>query len=438
MRRSIITLALLTGSAGAALAQTDTLAPKDLQIQVQDRTLEIETDKLEAMSQVELASMIAKTMAQMARLQESFQRQQEEINAQEESGALSAEEAEAKRGEAEERLEASMEAMEEGLEAFGESFAARMEEWAEDLEARFESWEEEADAAREEGRPIPPMPTIPTPPDLGKNDSSKSIVIDPDGVRIEERKKNDEDITWEYESEEEEDQGFFDAPDFFKGYRSEKVDRTKAYFDIHFGWNLQLEEGQYIVQNAPGEQDLFRSTAFSLGAGAKTRLGSPYSKFYVKYGIDFSWHNFRLQGREVLSSNDQGAFYQRVDSTFTLDRNKYHVAYLNVPIMFQMDFSEPGHTDNGFTLGLGGYAGFRLNTKRVLEYSTPRFRQIEEKAKTANHYFINQVRYGLMAQIGFGNFKITGSYDLNPFFSGGRGPSAFDYQMASLTVGLTF
>jgi hypothetical protein len=215
--------------------------------------------------------------------------------------------------------------------------------------------------------------------------------------------------------------------------KSKKLERTESYLDIGFGFNQNLEEGQFLVQDIPGETNFWKSSYFHLGTGGKTRLGNPYSKLYLKYGIDFSWNTFHPIGSDVLRRGDTAAFFAPVDTGQSYETNKFSIAYFNVPVMFQLDFSEVGERDESFTLGLGGYAGIRMRGKRELEYATPTFERVEEEVR--DDFYTSQFRYGLMAEVGYGNFKLRAQYDLNPFFRQSRGPA---YNLASLGLTLTF
>ena len=277
----------------------------------------------------------------------------------------------------------------------------RLQKKRQRLDARIDSLESQDGISNQE-TPEPPQPTEPEDDD---KEQSPSLL-----ERLEEQAEKDEDP------------------------QSKKIERTEGYFDIGLGLNQNLEEGQFLVEDIPGELNFWKSTVFNLGIGRKSRLGSPYSKFYLKYGIDFSWHNFHVKGNDVLQRDaEESSFAPIDDSVQSYETNKYHIAYFNIPLMLQLDFSEMGEHDENFTLGLGGYGGIRMNAKRELEYSTPVFESIESKVK--DDFYTNQFRYGAMLEIGYKHFKLRAHYDFNPFFRNGRGP---DYQLASLSLGFTW
>jgi len=82
--------------------------------------------------------------------------------------------------------------------------------------------------------------------------------------------------------------------------------------------------------------------------------------------------------------------------------------------------------DEGFRIGAGGYAGYRLAsyTKYVTEEDGDK-----DKDKDKDSYFLNDFRYGVRLQIGYRNFDVFVNYDLNELFVEDRGPqvNAFSF-----------
>ncbi len=427
MKKSVL-MALLVAFGFGLSAQTDTSARKKIEIQIEQNTLSF--DAKENLTQSDLASMVGFATQQVAKIQANHQRILAKIDQQEQAGKLTEEEAELLRDQADESLDVSMDRFEEFMENWGESYEERMEVWSEEFEERMEAWSEEVERQMEGDsavfRKVPPMPPMPPMPMMEVDSGKKKIIISKEGVIIEDR-----DVEIEIEGEDEDE---IDASELFERLsgRSKSIDRTEDYFDIAFGFNQQLEDNAFIG-SGPGQLEFWRSTSFNMGIGYKTRIGNPYSKLYIKYGIDFSWHNFRLDGDEILEAGDTSSFFTTIPGIDEYEKNKYHIAYFNIPVMFQLDFSEAGDRDEAFTLGLGGYGGVRLQAKRELEYSDNVYRRIEEKAY--DDFFTNQFRYGVMAQVGFDSFKITATYDLNDFFTSGDGPA--NYNMLNVTLGFT-
>lgn len=432
-KQVIMALAFVLGGF-AIQAQSDTNARRSLEVQIEENSITFDPGEKD-LSQADLATMIGFATREVGKMQAKQQQIMAKIDKLEAEGKLSEEEADELRDKAEDNFEEGMDHFEEVMESWGEAYGQRMESWAEEFAAGMESWGEQVERGLENDStmsippPPPPVPPLPNRPDED-NDSTeadpvkKRIVISKDGVILKDKDSEVED--------EETELNFGDLFDEGKRKKSKKINRTESYFDIGFAFNQNLEDGQFLVEDIPGQLNFWESTSFNLGYGGKSRIGNPYSKFYVKYGVDFSWHNFHLDGNEVLSNNGTSAVFDTLGGALGFEENKYHIAYFNLPVMFQLDFSDAGKRDEAFTFGIGGYAGIRLLAKTEVEYNTAQYNEVEMEVK--DDFFTNQFRYGVMTQIGFDSFKITASYDLNEFFRSNKGPA---YNMVNVGIGWT-
>ena len=175
---------------------------------------------------------------------------------------------------------------------------------------------------------------------------------------------------------------------------------------------------------------------WGFGFGGKTRFGE--SKMYVRYGMQFNWHYFQHKGNNILIKEeipnlDFNGIHFMEDNSRNYGKTTYRITYWDFPLMLEFDNSRPGRSD-GFSLAAGGYAGFRISSRRILEYSD--FNGDDTREKVENSFYTNGFRYGVLGQIGFGTFKITGKYDLSTLFRDNRDTP--DYQIGSITLGWVF
>ena len=442
-------MAMVLMAMSFAIAQPT--SPEDsLDIEIDGNKITLEAGDISSLSSVDLNKIIREVVEKTTKIQTQQQLLLKRVDKQLEAGEITEEEAEEMRETIMERTEESMEVIEDLMETWGEAYEDRWEAWADAYEAKMEAWEAEVEAR--EGNlgaipplpPLPPMPmTVPSPNADGMNIPDNSVPADSTKKKKKKIIISDEGIVIE-ESDSEDDEPF--ALEFKKGdkddspsKKTKKYDRTEDYFDINFGFNQLLEDGQFQVFDGPAEQDIWKSTEFNLGMGGKTRLGSPYSKFYLKWGGEFSWHNFRLRGNNILvkaqenGTTASGAQFIN-DTSKSYTKSKFEMVYFNIPLMLQLDLSKVGDIDESFTLGIGGYGGVRLSSRRQLEYND--FDGAKVKSKTRNDFFTNPFRYGLMAQLGWKSFKITAKYDLSTYFELDKDFNN-NFQMASVTLGFT-
>jgi hypothetical protein len=200
---------------------------------------------------------------------------------------------------------------------------------------------------------------------------------------------------------------------------NQRRNRVKTHVIVDLGLNALTNKGS----GAP-ELRTLGSRYISLNLDAHVRLGGTHSPAYIIFGPEFAFNNYMLEGNNkwinqngvtsvVLETN--GRQYQKTKlatSTFT------------VPLMLQLHFrekDEKGRSRSGFTIGAGGFVGYRLGSWTKLKY-------FEEgntyKDKNHGSYGLNDWQYGLQGVIGYHGLTFFGKYNLNDLFRDGQGPQA--------------
>ena len=212
--------------------------PSDVEIEINDTKVVIEAEDLEGLSELDLNNLI-KEATKMAM---TIQQQHEELNAQVDQqlaqGEITEEEAARRKELINERTEESMELVGEVLENWGERYEERMEIWEEEFESSMEAWEEEVEARAERGDytfpPLPPIPPVPSAGDQSTviiesdGDSTRMVIIDEDGIRIQKGQDGEEPFALRWEDEED----HYDDD----GGSSHSNSATQGYSDFHFGF----------------------------------------------------------------------------------------------------------------------------------------------------------------------------------------------------------
>lgn len=203
-----------------------------------------------------------------------------------------------------------------------------------------------------------------------------------------------------------------------------EANQARHHNSVNFILDLGLNALTNRGSGAP-ELRTLGSRYVNLGFDAAVRLGGSHSPAYVIFGPEFTFNNYMLEGNNkwinqngvtsvVLETN--GRQYQKTKlatSTFT------------VPLMLQFNFREKdshtGHSHAGFTIGAGGFAGYRLSSWTKLKY-------FEEgntyKDKNSGSYGLNDWQYGLQGVIGYRSLTFFAKYNLNDLFREGQGPKA--------------
>lgn len=383
-------LAIAAAFSMSAMAQTaDTI-----RVNVNGNEIIILTTDVTKLSSTDYNAIIKKVTEETEKILARQKADLNRVDTRLENGELTQEDATAERNEINKRTAEEMKKLNELITAWIDSKPENTEN-AEDVETWVKQWEDNAEAYDENPDRI-----------VVKDKKSTTIVIDDDGIRVE------------------------DGGDSWIERRKHKQLRTYTQFEIDWGWNNFFDENGMVRDN-DWELNHWNSAVFGFGWAGKTRLGNDNSKFYIRYGAQFNWNNLRFRGSKILvkTENPAGvAISNDSDNNYRISR--FRQVHLDVPVMFQFDASKKG-VDNSFTLGLGGYGGVRIGTQNRLRYDD--FNGDNVKNIISNNFFGNPFRYGVVAQVGFGAFKITGKYDVSTLFRQDR--ITPNYQLGSIAFG---
>ena len=215
-----------------------------------------------------------------------------------------------------------------------------------------------------------------------------------------------------------------------RDYRRAKSKRGKRDKDFEFGISLGLNN--FIQQsNTPSyPEDSYdlrplgaRYVALSAGS-MPTLIGGKRASLKLYYGVEFAWNNFMFEGNNVAEKTPTGVAFP--DAGRALQKTKLTVATVGIPVVPRVVFYNSDGRKTGH-IGIGAYANYRLDS----------YRKIKEADGTKNRehsdFYLNNFRYGAIAQIGIRSLNLFVKYDLNPLFQSGKGPD-----VRTLTVGVGF
>ncbi len=212
--------------------------------------------------------------------------------------------------------------------------------------------------------------------------------------------------------------------------------RTYHSFNIDLGTNNFLSNGKFPDQsNALYTVKPWGSWYVGINSIQRTRIAH---KFFVEWGGGVSWYNFKFQNtKAAVSKDNNGVIFSEDPRDLSFSKSKLTATYLNVSAVPLLDFSGnrrrstllEGHGSDSFRIGVGPYMGYRIDS-----YTKQVYKEDGEKKKIHDHdnYYLNNVRYGLRAQIGFNDIDLFINYDMNELFSTGKGP-----QLNAFSFGIT-
>jgi hypothetical protein len=208
--------------------------------------------------------------------------------------------------------------------------------------------------------------------------------------------------------------------------RSHHSKRTDNEFVFDLGLNNFLQDGRFPDENnAPYGLRPLGSRYIAVGNEFRTRIGGRKSPLYLKYGIEFSANNFMFNKDVQIARGTEAVEFP--EALRDLRKSKLTVWYLSIPVMPMLNF---GPRDNAkFRIGVGGFVGYRVHSYSKIMY----FENGRRKEHERDNFYLNNVRYGLMGQVGIGDVNLFVKYDLNPLFVEGRGP-----ELNALSFGVRF
>lgn len=208
---------------------------------------------------------------------------------------------------------------------------------------------------------------------------------------------------------------------------------TDHSFNLELGLNNYLKDGSFPTAEAYALYPL-GSRYVALSSIWKTHIGGPLS---LEWGGNLSWYNFRFQDKRVRAETgaENIQFVEAVDLNSAI-RSKLTAVYLGGTLVPMFHFGSRGKTvkkwgmniysKTGFRIGVGGYAGYRIDSYSRFVFKDGNDRRREREK---DHFYLNNLRYGTRLQMGFRGLDLFANYDLNNLFEPDRGPklNAFSF-----------
>ena len=215
------------------------------------------------------------------------------------------------------------------------------------------------------------------------------------------------------------------------GLKKKSDPAFRTFFNVDLGVNNYLNtDGQFPTSDNPYAVKGWGSWNVGLNWMAAQRISKG---FYWNFGIGFQFYNFKFENRDFQAVRGDGMidFDQRTDVDGF--KSKISASYLTATTMLELDFGRmKDNGRRGMRIAAGPYVGYRLGGQSKYVY-----RELEgsgrKKEKTSTGLYLNNFRYGVRGEIGFGRVTFFSTYDLNTLFQEEKGP-----ELNPITFGIVF
>lgn len=214
--------------------------------------------------------------------------------------------------------------------------------------------------------------------------------------------------------------------DYDRSRRRKRSDGSNFDYTVSIGLNTLVQQSVnpvYPEDSYPLKP--LGSRYFALSAGAMpTLIRGKYASLKLYYGVEVAWNNFMFEDNKIAEKGPTGVSF--TDAGRDLRKSKLTVCTLGIPVVPRVTF----YNSDGRKvchIGFGGYVNYRLDSYRKIKEADG------SKDRRHSDYYLNSVRYGLVAHLGIRSFDFFAKYNLNPLFQTGKGPD-----VRTLTFGIGF
>ncbi|WP_143959897.1 outer membrane beta-barrel protein [Litoribacter populi] len=185
-------------------------------------------------------------------------------------------------------------------------------------------------------------------------------------------------------------------------YRDGKNLIPRSYFTIDLG------KGIWQGEQAAPDVRVWGSWMVGLNMVRQMKVSN---QFYVKGIAGVHFHNFKFADDNIqaVKGNEAIEFNERAGGV----KSKVAASYLTLALIPKIS---TGH--NGFRIGAGPYAGYRLGGRGKFVYQD----NGRNKDFDRSDMFLENLRYGMRGELGISWLDFFFNYDLNHVFQSNRGP----------------
>ena len=154
--------------------------------------------------------------------------------------------------------------------------------------------------------------------------------------------------------------------------------------------------------------------------------------FAAGVGVGSANIYFDDQEIRVTDTGARGAAVAFVPESIDYKKYKINTTYLEAPFELRY-FGERVNRNKGFKAAIGMRAGILVGA-HIKDSRTVEGTKVVDKINTKR--YLDKYRFSATARVGWGNFTLFGSYNLNSLYQEGAGPDIVPYSVGICLTGL--
>lgn len=191
-------------------------------------------------------------------------------------------------------------------------------------------------------------------------------------------------------------------------------------FDMGYNTFLNSDYKAQIDEPYTAMEDLHGWGSFDVNLHMfRSRVNIAKGYFNFNYGLSFEWHHYRFDNNFSIMP-DVDTFTINTE-TIEYEKNKFNTTHLTLPVLIGFE-TKPWDTEHSFRMQFGYSPGLMLRGKTKLKYDG-------QKDIEKDDFNLAQFRHEVNYIIGYGDFNLYASYDVNSMFAEGEGPDLHPFSV---------
>lgn len=244
---------------------------------------------------------------------------------------------------------------------------------------------------------------------------SASVKIGKWKVVVKEKNDGSDDVDFEVLRDEDDEEWIYD--DFEVDRNVDVFETDWLLFDLGYNTyiNSDMEFDVPAHYETLGNQKTWGSWDVNLHM-FRSRVNMFKGYVNLNWGLSWEWHNYMYRGNSFPVA--QMDTFTLAESAIPLKKNRFSTTHLTLPVILGFE-TRPWDTENSFRMGFGYSPGLLVKGKTKIKSE-------DGVTKIKDNYNLEApFRHEVNVMIGYGDFNVYASYDLNSMFAEGEGPELY-------------